>query len=213
MARRSRRPVYARRSKKGGVTISRWCSTLSVLAGRLSTPGNVLCRKLIWREQQFSVWGIHNTKKLCYNYPSLQLSEITKSLCKSRSVAQPGRELRSGRRGRMFESCHSDQIPEKSPDYSGLFSFLPAFCFIRGGLLFLVGPHKICYHICQVGIKSHFWLLGCWPCCDCSSPRSCYFRFGLRPRRRFTVFPPSISGISTKRRLIGIRSFATSAKR
>ena len=27
----------------------------------------------------------------------------------SRSVAQPGRALRSGRRGRRFESCHSDQ--------------------------------------------------------------------------------------------------------
>src|SRR6202007_2093923 len=26
----------------------------------------------------------------------------------SRSVAQPGRALRSGRRGRRFESCHSD---------------------------------------------------------------------------------------------------------
>ena len=27
----------------------------------------------------------------------------------SRSVAQPGRALRSGRRGRRFKSCHSDQ--------------------------------------------------------------------------------------------------------
>jgi hypothetical protein len=29
----------------------------------------------------------------------------------SRSVAQPGRALRSGRRGRRFESCHSDHSP------------------------------------------------------------------------------------------------------
>src|SRR6516164_7708736 len=28
----------------------------------------------------------------------------------SRSVAQPGRALRSGRRGRRFESCRSDQL-------------------------------------------------------------------------------------------------------
>ena len=27
-----------------------------------------------------------------------------------RSVAQPGRALRSGRRGRRFKSCHSDQV-------------------------------------------------------------------------------------------------------
>ena len=32
-----------------------------------------------------------------------------------RSVAQPGRALRSGRRGRRFKSCHSDQLfPEIS---------------------------------------------------------------------------------------------------
>ncbi len=27
-----------------------------------------------------------------------------------RNVAQPGRALRSGRRGRRFKSCHSDQL-------------------------------------------------------------------------------------------------------
>lgn len=32
----------------------------------------------------------------------------------SRSVAQPGRALRSGRRGRRFESCHSDQLSCRS---------------------------------------------------------------------------------------------------
>src|ERR1700736_6513017 len=35
-----------------------------------------------------------------------------------RSVAQPGRALRSGRRGRRFKSCHSDQ---------DIFAFLAVF--------------------------------------------------------------------------------------
>src|SRR3977135_244554 len=36
-----------------------------------------------------------------------------------RSVAQPGRALRSGRRGRRFKSCHSDQVIIR------LFAFFP----------------------------------------------------------------------------------------
>ena len=46
-----------------------------------------------------------------------QESLIFRPTC--RSVAQPGRALRSGRRGRMFESCHSDQRHE-GPGESGL---------------------------------------------------------------------------------------------
>ena len=58
-----------------------------------------------------------------------------------RSVAQPGRALRSGRRGRRFESCHSDQEiirffrsdgrlrpsqpPFRPPKHIGLFGQLP----------------------------------------------------------------------------------------
>ena len=34
-----------------------------------------------------------------------------RALARCRSVAQPGRALRSGRRGRRFKSCHSDHFP------------------------------------------------------------------------------------------------------
>ena len=45
-----------------------------------------------------------------------------------RSVAQPGRALRSGRRGRRFESSHSDQFePLYSLRYRG-FSILDVIC-------------------------------------------------------------------------------------
>ena len=45
-----------------------------------------------------------------------------------RGVAQPGRALRSGRRGRRFKSCHPDQfIPARSSAYTNLaFRCLPA---------------------------------------------------------------------------------------
>ena len=48
----------------------------------------------------------------------------------SRSVAQPGRALRSGRRGRRFESCHSDHLSQPlscktGSDGSGFSSQLP----------------------------------------------------------------------------------------
>jgi hypothetical protein len=39
-----------------------------------------------------------------------------------RSVAQPGRALRSGRRGRRFESCHSDQSFHNSISLPGQIS-------------------------------------------------------------------------------------------
>ena len=53
--------------------------------------------------------GLHGSKFL--NSGFLRCAEgeaISRGL--SRSVAQPGRALRSGRRGRRFESCHSDQV-------------------------------------------------------------------------------------------------------
>ncbi len=46
---------------------------------------------------------------------------------KGRDVAQPGSALRSGRRGRKFESCHPDQ--QKKPlDSSGFFFYFTLFC-------------------------------------------------------------------------------------
>ena len=44
-------------------------------------------------------------------YNRLVLLERLFVVC-DRSIAQPGRALRSGRRGRRFESCYSDQYME-----------------------------------------------------------------------------------------------------
>lgn len=46
-----------------------------------------------------------------------------------RSVAQSGRALRSGRRGRRFESCHSDQNKKTPPN--GAFFILHFGCRMR----------------------------------------------------------------------------------
>ena len=42
-----------------------------------------------------------------YNPPVLSKERLFVVVC-VRSIAQPGRALRSGRRGRRFESCYSD---------------------------------------------------------------------------------------------------------
>ena len=80
---------------------------------------------------------LHCTKKtmhfVAFNCALLHNKPLIFKLSIHKYLFGKGVKSDSGRRGRMFESCHSDQIPEKSPDYSGLFSFLPAFCFIRGG--------------------------------------------------------------------------------
>lgn len=60
-------------------------------------------------------------------------------VCLFRSVAQPGRALRSGRRGRRFESSHSDQLPFPSNRsrpictlalLSSLIALFPFFSFL-----------------------------------------------------------------------------------
>ena len=60
-----------------------------------------------------------NFKTRCYNCRTLQLPGLTSRVCNERGIAQPGRALRSGRRGRRFESsfptkvsrqkCHSSE--------------------------------------------------------------------------------------------------------
>ena len=40
-----------------------------------------------------------------------------------RGIAQSGRALRSGRRGRRFESCYPDQLNKKCHPKDGIFLF------------------------------------------------------------------------------------------
>ena len=54
------------------------------------------------------------SKKLIFLYYNTQLIFLLLPKNNSRSIAQPGRALRSGRRGRRFESCYSDQISNLS---------------------------------------------------------------------------------------------------
>lgn len=49
-----------------------------------------------------------------------------------RNIAQPGRALRSGRRGRRFKSCYSDQISSKSRIPSGFFYACKNACLSVG---------------------------------------------------------------------------------
>ena len=68
---------------------------------------------------RFRCFPLPISRKRCYNYRTLQFGENTdiifgfagqrKAVKKCRGIAQPGRALRSGRRGRRFESSFPDQ--------------------------------------------------------------------------------------------------------
>ena len=81
-------------------------------------------QRRIWRLPHLSAFPLPISKSRCYNCRTLQLPGSTSRVCNERGIAQPGRALRSGRRGRRFESSFPDQgIPTKKPLFGVAFLF------------------------------------------------------------------------------------------
>ena len=90
-------------------------------SGRSRKPGAMPRQKRIWRSKRCRASRFQFQKLAATIVGSLQLPGLSSRACSERGIAQPGRALRSGRRGRRFESSSPTSIPTKSHSSEWLF--------------------------------------------------------------------------------------------